>query len=127
MEAFRSQNKNDILIVHGNQEVSEKIFLNNSTHKVRALAQFFRINEETLQAEHKKPTWKKVEYVVNEPKDKSLKGSTNLIFEDSLYNRIECPNQVKEMLSAPDKSAVVLAYDLLKHHSQELSGTILIQ
>jgi len=51
---------------------------------------------------------------------------TAILYNNRSYNRIQCPNQIKEMMAGSDPDASVMAYDLLKHHSQELAGFIRI-
>lgn len=123
LEAFRSKN-GDIIILDELYETKPKLFISPTVSQARVTVKYRYLTAEKPYNPFTKDT---LTMVFNgKDDDEETMKHTCILYDQKMYNRIECPNQIKEMLAGIDPDASVLAYDLLSYHSQELAGFIKI-
>lgn len=122
-DAFRSQNYKEIIIVHELNSIGSRIYMSPIIAHYKAKVLISHINEQTIYNDQP-PHLADMTVVVNGEEDNTQ--HIHLLYENQLYNYIDCSNQLKEMLSGTDPDAKTMAYDILRLHSKELVGSPVI-
>lgn len=129
MSILRSQTGNRIIVIHRIHQINDTPIATSSTAWQRdATITVSLINEDTIKYQRlRQKSERDVKFIFNGPEDPAEAEFKHMVFDNHLYQNIEVSNQLYEMLTGSDETAILMAYDLISQHAQQLSGSILLK